>query len=103
MPSRAFAATIRYLAALPDRIMSRPRRRPTIEAQSEAGDCGYVCISAVMALLGRPMLVEDIKALAGTTARGLTLRQVRDGLRACGVEAEAISFDCTQAGSFPCM
>jgi ATP-binding cassette subfamily B protein RaxB len=80
----------------------RGQRRPTIEPQSEAADCGYVCASAIMALLGRPMLVQDIKAVAGTTARGLTLKQLRDGLRACGAMAEAVSFDRAQAASYPC-
>lgn len=79
------------------------QHRPTIEPQSEAADCGYVCISAAMALLGRNMLVQDIKAVAGTTARGLTLKQLRDGLRACGAQAEAISFDRNQPESYPCM
>lgn len=77
------------------------RSRPTIETNNDSGDCGYVCISAVMALLGRPMLVQDVKALGGTTARGLTLRQVRDALRACGAKAEVVFFDRGRSESFP--
>jgi ATP-binding cassette, subfamily B, bacterial CvaB/MchF/RaxB len=77
------------------------RRNPTIELQTEGADCGYVSMSAVMALLGRPMLVQDIKSAAGTTARGLTITQVRDGLRACGVMAEAIFFDASRPEAYP--
>ncbi|HJS07975.1 MAG TPA: ATP-binding cassette domain-containing protein, partial [Pirellulales bacterium] len=76
-------------------------RRPTIEPQLVWGDCGYVCISTVMALLGRPMQVYQIKSQAGTTARGLSLKQLRDGLRACGVDADVVFFDRTRTDSFP--
>lgn len=99
---RRITAIRRFFDGLTHYLVTLAQRRPTIEPQGETADCGYVCISAVMALLGRPMLVEQVKALAGTTARGLKLRQLRDGLRACGVEAEAVSFDRAQARSYPC-
>jgi ATP-binding cassette subfamily B protein RaxB len=54
-----------------------------------------------MALLGAPMLVEEVKARAGTTARGLTLKQLRDGLHQCGVEADAVYFDVSQIAQYP--
>lgn len=95
-------ALSRPIHALTRRLTMPGQRRPTIEPQTEAADCGYVCISAIMALLGRPVPVEDVKALTGTTARGLTLRQLRDGLRACGAEADALSFDRTRSCSYPC-
>ena len=75
--------------------------RPTIELQTEPSDCGYVCISAIMALLGRPMMVHEIKELVGTTARGLKLKQLRDGLRECGADAEAIFFDRARPDAYP--
>jgi ATP-binding cassette subfamily B protein RaxB len=95
-------AISRFVDGVKDYIRTMPARRPTIEPQGEAADCGYVCISAIMATLGRPMLVQEVKALAGTTARGLTLKQLRDGLRACGAEADAVSFDRTHADNYPC-
>jgi ATP-binding cassette subfamily B protein RaxB len=75
--------------------------RATIEPQVEPADCGYVSISAVMSLFGRRLLVDEIKSLTGTTTRGLTLRQVRDGLRACGADAEVIAFDVTRREAYP--
>ena len=93
--SASFGAVWTYLTAL-------LQRRPTIELQAEAADCGYICISAIMALLGRPTLVDEVKERAGTTARGLTLKHMRDGLRACGADADAILFDRTRAISYPC-
>lgn len=66
--------------------------RPTIELQAEPADCGYVCISAIFALCGEDRRVSDIKALGGTTSRGLTLKQIRDVSRRCGLAAEAIAF-----------
>lgn len=92
--SRSLRDIIHYLGTL-------SQRRPTIEPQTESADCGYVCISAILALLGRPTPVDEVKGMAGTTARGLTLKQLRDGLRACGVDAEAIRFDQARANSYP--
>jgi ATP-binding cassette subfamily B protein RaxB len=102
MPRGAFGRLIRLFHKAAGSIDFLWQRRPTIEPQAETADCGYVCISAVTALLGRHILVQDIKALAGSTARGLTLRQVRDGLRVCGIEAEAVFFDRAKAESYPC-
>ena len=76
-------------------------RRPVVELQVEAADCGYICVSALLALLGRPALVQEIKDAAGTTFRGLTLRQLRDVVRKCGIEADAIRFDPGRTDSFP--
>lgn len=91
----------RMAIRLADYVHTLRLSRPVIEPSVEAADCGYVCISAVMALLGHRMLVDDIKALAGTTSRGLTLKQVRDALRACGAAAEVIFFDCARSESYP--
>jgi len=78
------------------------RHRPTIEPQVEPADCGFVCASAITALLGERWPVSEIKAAAGHTSRGLTLRQLRDVLSSCGAEAEAIFFDKKRASAFPC-
>jgi ATP-binding cassette subfamily B protein RaxB len=75
--------------------------RPAIEPQVEAADCGYVCISAVMALLGQPRSVADIKRVAGTTCRGLTVKQVRNGLGCLGVKADAVFFDKNNVDAYP--
>lgn len=76
-------------------------KHPTVEPQLELGDCGYVCVSAVMGLLGRPMPLDQVKGLLGTTTRGLSIRQLRDGLQSCGVNAEVAFFDRTREASFP--
>jgi len=102
MPRRAAFAVKRSLSELAHTIATLGQRRPTIELQAEAGDCGYVCISALMSLLGQPTLVHEIKELAGTTARGLTLRQVREGLRSCGASADVVFFDRNRSDSYPC-
>lgn len=82
-------------------ICTLHHRRATIEPQVEPADCGYVSISAVMSLFGRRLLVDQIKDLTGTTTRGLTLRQVRDGLRACGADADVIAFDVSRREAYP--
>lgn len=45
--------------------------------------------------------VSTIKATAGGTIRGLTLRQLRDVMRAVGLGAEAVKFDPSRAESYP--
>ena len=75
--------------------------RPTVEPQSEASDCGYVCISAVMALTGNPKSVDDVRQAVGTTSRGLTIKQVRDGLKKFDVKSDAIFFDKNRSEAFP--
>jgi ATP-binding cassette subfamily B protein RaxB len=75
--------------------------RPAIEPQTETADCGYVCISAVLALLGKPRSVDDIKRVAGTTSRGLTIKQVRDGLARFDVKADAVFFNKHDIAAYP--
>jgi ATP-binding cassette subfamily B protein RaxB len=96
------AAWKRACTAFIHQICTLHRWRATIEPQTEPADCGYVSISAVMSLFGRALLVDEIKELTGTTTRGLTLRQVRDGLRACGADADVIAFDVHRGEAYPC-
>lgn len=84
-----------------DHLASLLHARPVVEPSIEAADCGYVSISAVLALLGHPLRTSEIKRIGGTTNRGLTLKQVRDILRSLGADAEVIFFDRNRAESFP--
>lgn len=78
------------------------RRQPVFELQVEAADCGYVGISVLLAYLGVRRSVSELKAEAGTTSRGLSVRQVRDALRHYGIGAEAIYFDRSRSEAYPC-
>jgi ATP-binding cassette subfamily B protein RaxB len=60
-----------------------------------------VCSAALLALKGARVQVSDIRRHAGDSSRGLTIRQVRDVLRACGGAAEAIAFDTTRVECIP--
>ena len=92
----AFSALRRFAARL-------VRHRPTIEPQLEPADCGYVCAVALLHIGGGSRWsVRQVKEAAGRTSRGLTLRQLRDVLRTCGMAAEAIAFDTQRAGAYPC-
>ncbi len=75
---------------------------PQVETESEIGDCGYSCMAAAAVLFSRPSRIDDIKNLVGTTSRGLTLHQVRDGLRLLGFDAEAVFFDIRRASVLKC-
>ena len=75
--------------------------RPVVELQVRIADCGYVCISAILALFGTKSAVASLKTIGGSTTRGLTLKQVRDVLRATGADAEAIQFAPKALATFP--
>lgn len=77
-------------------------RQPTVENISGPSDCGYQCISAVFASRGQHVRIDELKELCGRTSRGLTLRQLRDAFRKCGVQADAIFFDKEKPGAMPC-
>lgn len=76
-------------------------KHPHIELQTRLADCGYICASAVLAHHGVMLRVAQIKQIAGSTARGLKLRQLRDVLVACGAEAQAVRFDPDAPTSYP--
>jgi ATP-binding cassette subfamily B protein RaxB len=98
---RRLGAAGSWIGGIRDHFATLRYARPVIEPSVEAADCGYVCISAVMALLGRPLATSEIKRIGGTTSRGLTLKQVRDIFRALDLEADVIFFDRNRAESFP--
>lgn len=76
-------------------------RRPQIELQARLADCGYICASALLAHHGVTLRVADIKRIAGSTSRGLQLRQLRDVLIACGADAHAVRFDPADPKTYP--
>jgi ATP-binding cassette subfamily B protein RaxB len=78
------------------------RRQPAFELQVEPADCGYVGISVLLAFLGIRRSVSDLKTEAGTTSRGLSVRQAREILRRYDVGAEALYFDRTRPEAYPC-
>lgn len=77
-------------------------RRPPVELQGNAADCGYVCASLLLFGVGQHKSISDIKSEFGNTSRGLTLKQLRDILRFYGLSAEAIFFDRSRTSAFPC-
>ncbi|WGM37724.1 ATP-binding cassette domain-containing protein [Caulobacter sp. NIBR1757] len=72
-----------------------------LELQIQPGDCGLVCAAAMLALFGARIGVQDIRRHVGGSSRGLTIRQVRDTVRACGGAAEAVAFDPTIIEQMP--
>lgn len=77
------------------------KTRPRVPLQQDANDCGYVCVSAILALYGHTVSVASIKRAAGETARGLTLRQLRDTCRRFGAHAEAMLFNVHKPDAYP--
>lgn len=71
---------------------------PSVPLQQRASECGYVAIVAVLALFGMRCSADGIARLIGQTSRGLTIRQLRDGLRLLGAAAEVIAVDESHIG-----
>ncbi len=77
-------------------------RKPRMnEISFGAADCGYVCVAALLARWGVPASSADVKRHGGTTARGLTLRGLRQVMAACGLATNATLFDTASAANFP--
>ena len=85
-----------------DRYAGVSRRKPAFELQSEPADCGYVGVSVLLAFLGICRSVSELKQEAGTTSRGLSVRQILEILRVYDVSAEALYFDRTRSEAYPC-
>lgn len=66
------------------------RALKSIPLQDKPNECGYVCVVAVLAQYGIRITADQVSTLVGSTSRGLTIRQLRDGLRVCGVEAQPV-------------
>jgi ATP-binding cassette, subfamily B, bacterial CvaB/MchF/RaxB len=76
-------------------------RNTDITLQSAVSECGYVCICAVLSFFDRTVSADQVKRRIGSTARGLTLRQLRDGLQTYGFQASVVAFDKTRVDAYP--
>lgn len=72
-----------------------------LELQVQQSECGVVCAAALLALAGARVRLSDLRRHAGDSSRGLTIRQVRDLLRSCGAQSEAMAFDPNRIESLP--
>lgn len=71
-------------------------------AQNSIADCGYACISALLAHFKTPSPVHSIKAFVGSTERGLSIGQVHSAFQKIGAKSTVIAFDRHRASAFPC-
>jgi ATP-binding cassette subfamily B protein RaxB len=66
---------------------------PEVPLQDEPAECGLVCVAALASMYGVPLCIDSLRQYQGSTARGMTVRQVRDLLRAAGFGADAVQLD----------
>ncbi len=71
-------------------------------AQHSYSDCGYVCISTLLAHFKVPSPVHAIKALVGSTQRGLSIAQLHTAFQKVGAVSTAIASDRHRASAYPC-
>lgn len=64
--------------------------RPTLLLQQEPSDCGLTAVVAIASMYGHDICPRALRHVAGSTARGLTVRNLRDLLRLAGFGAEVI-------------
>ncbi|NJN36676.1 MAG: hypothetical protein HC794_05990 [Nitrospiraceae bacterium] len=70
-----------------------------MSSQHAFADCGYVCISILLAHFKKSSPVHAIKAFVGSTERGLTLSQLQSALQKVGAATSAIAFDRHRASA----
>jgi ATP-binding cassette, subfamily B, bacterial CvaB/MchF/RaxB len=73
-----------------------------VSSQHSIADCGYVCISTLLAHFKLPAHVHAIKAFVGSTERGLSLAQLHAALQKIGMTSTLIAFDRRRAAAYPC-
>ena len=56
----------------------------------------------LLCIYGQSFQANTIRFQVGTTSRGLSLRQLRDGLHSFGFESNVIAFDKSRSEYFPC-
>lgn len=66
---------------------------PEVPLQDEPAECGLVCVASLAAMYGIALCLDGLREHQGSTARGMTVRQVRDLLHAAGFGAEAVKPD----------
>lgn len=73
-----------------------------MSSQQMYSDCGYACISTLLAHFKTPSHVHAIKAFVGSTERGLSIGQLYLALKKVGAVTSAIAFDRSRASAYPC-
>ncbi|MCA3003004.1 MAG: cysteine peptidase family C39 domain-containing protein [Burkholderiales bacterium] len=71
-------------------------------SQHTFSDCGYACISTLLAHYKHPASIHTIKALVGSTERGLSIGQLHRAFEKVGGNSSAIAFDRHRASAYPC-
>jgi ATP-binding cassette subfamily B protein RaxB len=73
-----------------------------VYSQQLYSDCGYACISALLAQFKTPSHVHTIKAFVGSTERGLSIGQLHSAFQKVGAASTAIAFDRSRPSAYPC-
>jgi ATP-binding cassette, subfamily B, bacterial CvaB/MchF/RaxB len=74
----------------------------TNSLQHAFADCGYACISTLLAHYKTPTPVHAIKSFVGSTERGLSVQQLHEAFKKVGASVTAIAFDRERPAAFPC-
>lgn len=71
-------------------------------SQHSMADCGYACVSTLLAHFKASSPVHTIKAFVGSTERGLSISQLHSAFLKVGADSKAIAFDRNRASAYPC-
>jgi ATP-binding cassette, subfamily B, bacterial CvaB/MchF/RaxB len=71
-------------------------------AQHSMADCGYACISTLLAHFKAPSSVHKIKIFVGSTERGLSIKQIHSAFEKVGAISTPIAFDRNRPSAYPC-
>lgn len=87
-------ATSRWPALL--RLGPRTSGRIPFITQLSSSDCGAACLSMVLGYYGRSSSVDSVRNALGSTAQGVTARQLADGARRLGLRARGVKLRLEQ-------
>jgi|UPI0003C123A0 ATP-binding cassette subfamily B protein RaxB len=70
--------------------------------QSEAAECGLVCLAMASGLLGAPLDIAHLRRAHPVSPRGLTLKEITDIAAALNMSGRAVRCDLEELGDLAC-
>ena len=83
------------------RPLGRAARRFPVLRQLDAMDCGAACLGMIARYYGRPVSMPFIRHVSRSSADGVTLKGLRQGAEAIGLELRPVRISPERLGSVP--
>jgi ATP-binding cassette, subfamily B, bacterial len=74
-------------------LMRRRGARIPLVTQVSAADCGAACLAMALGYFGRHVSVDQVRNVLGSTAQGVTARQLADAARRLGLRSRGVKLE----------